>query len=159
VKLTLLLAAMSVVCGSAFAQTDAGMVDGDWIGKGSFQLGPSILACDEIKMKFVGTRSLYGVRDGSVVCERLKRAFPMNDDFDIKSNNEIYYKDQKVGSIVDNRLVVLVPGDDEIATEFTLRREGDLLYYNEVARKPGQPPVFGMVAIMKKDLSAGAAQP
>jgi hypothetical protein len=60
VKLTLLLAAMSVVCGSAFAQTDAGMVDGDWIGKGSFQLGPSILACDEIKMKFVGTGSLMG---------------------------------------------------------------------------------------------------
>jgi hypothetical protein len=158
-KLGFLLVAISMAGGPALAQTGASLVDGDWVGKGSFQLGPSILSCSEIKMKFVGTPDLYGVRDGSVVCESLKRAFPMNDDFEVRPNNDVYYKGHKVGSIADDRLVVLVPGQDDVGTEFTLRREGELLYYNEVARKPGQLPVFGMVAIMKRDSNAAAKQP
>jgi hypothetical protein len=154
-----LIAAMSLMCGPAFAQTGASLVDGDWIGKGSFQLGPGIMACNEIRMKFVGTATLYGVRDGSIVCEAMKQNYPMNDDFEVKPNNDVYYKGQKVGSIVHNKLVVLVPGQDNVDTEFTLRREGELLYYNEVARKAGHPPVFGMVAIMRKNPDAGAARP
>src|SRR4051812_38180835 len=115
-KLSVLLVAISMAGDPALAQTGASLVDGDWVGKGSFQLGPSILSCSEIKMKFVGTPDLYGVRDGSVVCETLKRAFPMNDDFEVRSNNDVYYKGRKVGSIVDDRLVVLVPGQDDIGT-------------------------------------------
>jgi hypothetical protein len=150
-KRHLLLAAMSLMCGPAFAQTGAGMVDGDWIGKGSFQLGPTILACSEIRMKFVGTASLLGVRDASIVCETQKQAFPMNDDFQVKPNDDVYYKDRKIGSIAGNRLVFTVTGPGDVDMEYTLRREGELLYYHEVSSKPGQPPVFGMVAIMKKD--------
>jgi hypothetical protein len=163
-KLNVLIAATGLVCGSllcgpALAQTDASLVDGDWIGKGSFQLGPDIQACSEIKMKFIGTATLYGVRDESVVCEGFKQAFPMNNDFAVKGNGEVYYLDQKVGGIVGNRLTVLVPGKDQLGNEFILRREGDLLYYNEVASKPGQAPEFGMVAIMKKDPNPGGTRP
>jgi hypothetical protein len=158
-KRHILLAAASLACSPAIGQTGASLVDGDWIGKGAFQLGPTVIACSEIKMKFVGTSSLYGVRNGSVICESLKRDFPMNDDFEVKPDNDVYYKNQKVGGITGDRLVVLVPGPGDVGTEFTLRREGDLLYYNEVARKPGQPPVFGMVAIMQKDRNAGGGQP
>jgi hypothetical protein len=57
-KRHLLLATLSLMGAPAFAQTGAGLVDGDWIGKGSFQLGPTVLACSEIRMKFVGTASL-----------------------------------------------------------------------------------------------------
>jgi hypothetical protein len=158
-KLGFLFAAMCLASGSAFAQTGATSVNGDWIGKGSFQYGPDILACSEIKMKFVGTPVIFGVRDGSFVCESSTQAFPMNDDFDVKSNNDVYYKGQHVGAIVSNKLTVLVPGPDETGTEFTLRREGELLFYNEVSGKPGQPPVFGMVAIMKQDPNAGTTKP
>ena len=158
-KLKFLFVAISMACGPAFAQNGARSVDGDWIGKGSFQLGPNILACTEIKMKFVGTPTLYGVRDESIICESITQAFPMNNDFDVKPNNDVYYKGQQVGNIVGNRLTVLVPGPDESGTEFTLRREGELLFYNEVSGKPGQPPVFGMVAIMKKDSGPEPARP
>ncbi|PPQ29679.1 hypothetical protein [Rhodopila globiformis] len=155
-KRHVLLALVCLGCSPALAQTGAGMVDGDWIGKGAFQLGPTVLACSEIRMKFVGTSTLYGVRDGSIVCESQTQNFPMHDDFEVKPDNEVYYKNQKVGRITGDRLVVLVPGPNDVGTEFTLRREGDLLYYNEVARKPGQPPMFGMVAIMQKDRNAAA---
>jgi hypothetical protein len=150
---------MGMACSPAFAQTGASPVDGDWIGKGSFQLGPDILACAEIKMKFVGTPTLYGVRDGSIICESITQAFPMHDDFEVRPDSDVYYKGQHVGSIVGNKLTVLVPGPDNTGTEFTLRREGGLLFYNEVSGKPGQPPTFGMVAIMKKDPSAAPARP
>lgn len=146
-----LLAAMSMACGSALAQTDAGLADGDWIGNGSFQMGSDILACSEIKMKFVGTPVLFGVRDGSMVCGSINQAFPMHNDFAVKPDKDIYYDDQRVGNIAGNRLVVLVPGKDGIGSEFVLRREGDFLFYTEVSGKPGEPPVFGMVAILKKD--------
>jgi hypothetical protein len=142
---------MSMVCGSALAQTDARLADGNWIGTGSFQIGPDILACSEIKMKFVGTPALFGVRDGSMACGSLNQAFPMHNDFDVRPNDEIYYQDQRVGNIAGNTLVVLVPGKDGIGSEFVIRREGDFLYYTEISGKPGEPPVFGMVAILKKD--------
>ena len=158
-KFSFLFMAMSVACGPAFGDTGASPVDGDWIGKGSFQLGSDILTCAEIKMKFVGTPKLFGVRDGSLICESITQAFPMNDDFDVEPNNDVYYKGQHVGNIIGNRLTVLVPGPDESGTEFTLRREGELLFYNEVSGKPGQPPVFGMVAIMKKDPSPRPVRP
>jgi hypothetical protein len=158
-RLGFLFAAMCMASGSAFAQTGATLVNGDWVGKGSFQLGSDILACSEIKMKFDGTATLYGVRDGSIICESTTQAFPMHDDFDVRPNNDVYYKGQHVGSIAGNKLTVLVPGPDETGTEFTLRREGDLLFYNEVSGKPGQAPAFGMVAIMKQDPHAAAAKP
>jgi hypothetical protein len=82
----------------------------------------------------------------------------MNDDFQVKPNDDVYYKDRKVGSIAGNRLGYTVTGPDGVDIEYTLRREGELLYYHEVASKPGQPPVFGMVAIMKRD-KADAARP
>ncbi len=158
-RLGFLFAAMCLASGPALAQTGAIAVNGDWIGKGSFQLGSDILACSEIKMKFDGTPTLYGVRDGSIICESTVQAFPMHDDFDVRPNNDVYYKGQRVGNIVGNRLTVLVPGPDESGTEFTLRREGELLYYNEVSGKPGQTPAFGMVAIMRKDPNAAASKP
>ena len=156
-KLSILLAAMSLASFPAFAQTGASQVDGDWIGKGSFQMGADILACSEVKMRFAGTPVLFGVRDASFACESFKQAFPMNDDFEVKANNDVYHNGMKIGAIVGTRLNVLVPGKDDVGTEFTLRREGDFLYYNEVSRAPGQAPVFGMVAIMQKDPNAGSA--
>nr|WP_294501105.1 hypothetical protein [uncultured Rhodopila sp.] len=156
-KLSFLFVAISVACGPAFAQGGASQVDGDWIGKGSFQMGADILACSEVKMRFAGTPVLFGVRDASFACESFKQAFPMNDDFEVKANNDVFHAGAKIGAIAGNKLTVLVPGKDEVGTEFTLRREGDFLYYNEVSRAPGQPPVFGMVAIMQKDPNAGSA--
>ena len=82
-KLSVLLVAISLTGTPALAQTGAAPVDGDWIGKGSFQMGADVLACTEIKMKFVGTTTVFGVRDASFVCETFKQAFPMNDDFEI----------------------------------------------------------------------------
>ena len=157
-RLSVLLAAITLSGTPAFAQTGATPVDGDWIGKGSFQMGGDILACTEVKMKFVGTAVTFGVRDASFACESFKQAFPMNDDFEVKANDDVYYKGTKIGAVTGTRLTVLVPGKDEVGTEFTLRREGDFLYYNEVSRAPGQPPVFGMVAIMHRDPAAGASQ-
>jgi hypothetical protein len=121
-------------------------------------MGADILACTEVKMKFVGTSAIFGVRDASFACESFKQAFPMNDDFEVTGNDDVYYKGTKIGAITGTRLTVLVPGKDEVGTEFTLRREGDFLYYNEVSRAPGQPPVFGMVAILQKDPNAVAPQ-
>jgi hypothetical protein len=157
-KLSILLAAIGLAATPAFAQTGAAPVDGDWIGKGSFQMGADILACTEVKMKFVGTSVIFGVRDASFACESFKQAFPMNDDFEVRANDDVFYKGTKIGAVTGNKLTVLVPGKDEVGTEFTLRREGDFLYYNEVSRAPGQPPVFGMVAIMQKDPNAGTSQ-
>ena len=157
-RLSVLLAAISLTGTPAFAQTGAAPVDGDWIGKGSFQMGGDILACTEVKMRFVGTPAIFGVRDASFACESFNQAFPMNDDFEVRPNDDVYYKGARIGAVTGTRLTVLVPGKDEVGTEFTLRREGDFLYYNEVSRAPGQPPVFGMVAIMRKDPAAGAAQ-
>jgi hypothetical protein len=157
-KLGILLAAMSLASVSAFAQTGATPVDGDWIGKGSFQMGADILGCTEVKMKFVGNPAIFGVRDASFACESFKQAFPMNDDFEVRPNDDVYYKGSKIGAVSGTGLTVLVPGKDAVGTEFTLRREGDFLYYNEVSRAPGQPPVFGMVAIMQKDPNAAASQ-
>jgi hypothetical protein len=157
-KLSVLLAAVSLFATPAFAQSGASPIDGDWIGKGSFQMGGDVLACTEIKMKFVGTAAIFGVRDASFACESFKQAFPMNDDFEVRPNDDIYYKGAKIGAVTGTGLSVLVPGKDAVGTEFTLRREGDFLYYNEVSRAPGQPPVFGMVAIMQKDPNTAAPQ-
>jgi hypothetical protein len=157
-KLNVLLAAISLAATPALAQTGASPVDGDWIGKGSFQIGGDILACTEIKMKFVGTPAIFGVRDASFACESFKQAFPMNDDFEVRPGDDVYFKGARIGSVTATGLTVLVPGKDQVGTEFTLRREGDFLYYNEVSRAPGQPPVFGMAAIMRKDPNAGASQ-
>lgn len=156
-KLSILFAAIGLAGTPAFAQTGATPVDGDWIGKGSFQMGADILTCTEVKMKFVGNASTFGVRDASFACESFRQAFPMNDDFEVRPNDEVYYKGAKIGAVAGTKLTVLVPGKDAVGTEFTLRREGDFLYYNEVSRAPGQPPVFGMVAIMQKDPNAGTS--
>jgi hypothetical protein len=157
-KLTILLVVISFGATPALAQTGASPVDGDWIGKGSFQMGGEILACTEVKMKFAGTPAIFGVRDASFACESFKQAFPMNDDFEVRPGGDVYYNGAKIGSVTATGLTVLVPGKDQVGTEFTLRREGDFLYYNEVSRAPGQPPVFGMVAIMQKDPNAAASQ-
>lgn len=157
-KLSILLAACGLAVTPAFAQDGAAPVDGDWIGKGSFQMGADILACTEVKMKFVGTPALFGVRDASFACESFNQAFPMNDDFEVRPNDDVYYNGTKIGAVAGTRLTVVVPGNDAVATEFTLRREGDFLYYHEVSRAPGQPPVFGMVAIMRKDPNAATSR-
>ena len=70
----------------------------------------------------------------------------------------MHHKGEKIGAVTGTGLTILVPGKDAVGTQFTLSREGDFLYYNEVSRAPGQPPVFGMVAIMRKDPNAAAAQ-
>jgi hypothetical protein len=158
-QLRILLAAMSMICGSASAQTGASMVDGDWIGKGSVQLGPLVLACSEIKIKFIGTSTLYGTRGASIVCENVKNSYADNDDYEVKPNNELYHNNRKVGNIVGNELAFVAPEAGEAESELTLRREGDLLYYYQVVRKPGQRPDYGVVAIMEKDLNADSSHP
>jgi hypothetical protein len=178
-KFITVIAAMSVVCGSAFAQTGisqtgtsqtaasqtsisqtgASQLDGEWVGKGSVQLGPLVLACSEIKMKFVGTATLYGIRGASIVCEDVKNTYDDNGNFEIRTNNEIYHNNRKVGAIVENELSLLAQEMGETENQLTLRREGDLLYYYQVVRKPGQRPDYGAVAIMTRNVNAESARP
>jgi hypothetical protein len=145
-----LLAALTLTAGTARGQTGASLVDGEWAGRGAFQLGATLLGCSEIRMKFVGSATLYGVRDGFVTCETITKSFPMNDDFEVAASDDILYRGEKVGHVTGNQLEVVVPGPNGVDTDFILRREGDLLYYTEAARKAGSTPVFGMVAILKK---------
>ncbi len=128
----------------------ASLVDGEWVGRGSFQLGSTLLTCSEIRRAFVGTPALYGVRDGAITCETISKKFPMKDDFPVTPGNEVFYKDRKIGEIVGNRLSVVVPGDNGIDITYILQREGDFLYYLESARAAGQMPVFGMAAILRR---------
>ena len=158
-KLKGLVAVACLICGPALAQSGASLVDGAWVGKGSVQLGPLVLACSEIKIRFVGTAELFGTRGASIVCENVKNAYADNDNFAVGPNNELYHHDRKVGSIVGNELTFVAPEMGDAESELTLRREGDLLYYTQAVRKSGQRPDYGVVAIMEKDVNAESPHP
>lgn len=149
-----------LAAGPVRADAGASFVDGDWIGTGSFQLGDRLLACSEVKMKFVGTATAYEVREASLVCgDDFKQDFTAVDKFAVKEDGQITFeegstakleKGLKVGSVKDNVLRTLNPIDGGGMDDISLQRAGDFLIYNQVAGTPGKTPDYALVAIMKK---------
>ncbi len=157
-----IVAASLLAAGPARADAGASFVDGDWIGTGSFQIGDRLLACSEIKMKFVGTATAYEVHEASMICgSEPKQDFTAVDKFAIKEDGEITFegggeakiaKGVKVGSVKDNVLRTLNPIDDSgNMDDISMKRAGDFLIYNQVAGIPGKTPDYALLAIMKKE--------
>ncbi len=155
-KPSILLAALCLLAAPAHAQSGATAVDGAWVGKGSVQLGPQLLACEEIRIRFVGTATLYGPRGASIACGAVRNTYEDSTDFAIDANDDIFLKGHRVGHAVADGLDILAPEMGETESEITLRRRGDLLLYLQAVRKPGQRPDYGVVAILKKDEAAPA---
>ena len=157
-----IVAASLLAAGAARADGGASFVDGDWIGTGSFQMGDRLLACSEIKMRFVGTATSYEVHEASMVCgTEPKQDFTAVDKFAVKEDGQITFeggtntilaKGLKVGSVKGNVLRTLNPIDNSgNMDDISMKRAGDFLIYNQVAGVPGKTPDYALMAIMKKE--------
>jgi hypothetical protein len=164
-KFSSTLAAASILfASSAFADDGAAFVNGDWIGTGSFQMGADIVACQEIKMRFSGSKDAYVVREASMLCGNApKQDFTEVDTFVIKEDGQIYFdsgmntklaKGTKVGVVKDDALRTVNPIENDNVDDISIRKAGDFLIYNQVAGIPGKNPDYALMAIMKKDAGA-----
>jgi hypothetical protein len=160
-----LVAATIFFASNACADDGASFVNGDWIGTGSFQMGSTIVACQEVKMRFSGSKETYVVREASMTCgNEPKQEFTAVDGFVIKDDGQIYFdsggntkiaKGTKVGSVKDGALRTVNPVENDNVDDISIRKAGDFLIYNQIAGVPGKTPDYALLAIMKKD--AGAA--
>jgi hypothetical protein len=161
-----LVAAGILFTSNAFADDGASFVNGDWIGTGSFQMGADIVACQEIKMRFSGSKETYVVREASMICGNApKQDFTDIDGFVIKDDGQIYFdsgkntkipKGTKVGAAKDDALRTVNPIENDNVDDISIRKAGDFLIYNQVAGVPGKNPDYALMAIMKKDASAAS---
>jgi hypothetical protein len=154
-----------VLCAShALADDGASFVDGDWIGTGTFQMGASVVACREIKMRFSGSKDAYVVREASMICgDAPKQDFTDIDSFAIADDGQITFtgggatklaKGTKVGAVKDNALRTVNPIEGDNVDDISIRKAGDFLIYNQVAGVPGKTPDYALLAILKKDAAA-----
>ena len=159
-----LAVASALVASNALADDGASFVNGDWIGTGSFQLGDQISACSEVKMRFEGSKTTYGVREASMTCGNGPRqdftdvaAFSIKEDGQIsfeEGTNTTRAKGTKVGVVKDNKLRTVSPLDTGGVNDISMQKAGDFLIYNETSGVPGETPAYSLMAIMKKDPSA-----
>ncbi len=156
----LIIAVSFLVAGSAYADNGASFVDGDWVGTGSFQFGDRLLACPEVKMKFVGNETAYEVHEASLVCGNdPKQDFTEIDKFAVAQDGQISFeegtntkiqKGLRVGAVKGNILHTLNPIDGGGVDDISMQRSGDFLIYNQVAGNPGETPAYSLMAIMRK---------
>ncbi len=160
-RLTFLIMVLSVLAAArSYAGDGASFVDGDWVGTGSFQLGDRLVACPEVKMKFVGSKTAYEVHEASLVCGNdPKQNFTEVDKFAVKEDGQISFeegtntkikKGLRVGEVKGDILSTLNPIDGGGVDDISLQRAGDFLIYHQVAGNPGETPAYSLMAIMKK---------
>jgi len=154
-------AALLMVLGSPAVAGGASFVDGVWVGKGTFQMADKIYSCGDIRMKFVGSDTSYQVHEAEMTCDELgKQTFTEIDKFTVGADGVITFVEgtattlkpgTRVGTVKGDTLVTLNPIDDVKIDDIRLRLDGNYLFYDQIASKPGATPDYALVAILGKE--------
>ncbi|MCW2272672.1 hypothetical protein GJ654_01100 [Rhodoblastus acidophilus] len=142
------------------AAESAKFIDGVWQGKGTFQMGDTIVLCRDITMKFSGDDKTFVVREAAMTCDGMDpQNFTEVDTFALGDNGELTFQKgvasqipagAKVGKVKGNRLAMLNPIDAAKVDDIDIRLAGDTLVYSQIAGAPGDRPDYALLAFMKK---------
>jgi hypothetical protein len=142
------------------AAESAKFIDGAWYGKGTFQMGDQIFACNDIMMKFSGDDKIFVVREASMKCDGMDaQTFSEIDTFALDANGDLSFQKgvasqiasgTKVGKVNGNRLAMLNPIDATKVDDIDMRLSGDILVYSQIAGAVGAQPDYALLALLKK---------
>lgn len=158
--LRVLLIVLVQALGLSASAESAKFMDGDWYGKGTFQMGDQIYVCPDIMMKFSGDEKTFVVREASMKCEGMDaQTFSEVDTFTLDANGDLSFQKgvaaqiapgTKVGKVHGNRLSMLNPIDATKVDDIDMRLAGDILVYTQIAGAAGTQPDYALLAFLKK---------
>jgi len=115
-----------LVFGSFSARADIG---GDWIGWADWYFDGSGTRCPIAKMKYIEDEKQLTRVSGSVDCEFVFMDYP---EMALqKKGNELWLKDQKVGTFSENSYAWTEPYSDTVHIDVTVKREAGHMDYVE----------------------------
>jgi len=158
--LRLLLILLAQTLALAANAESAKFIDGVWTGKGTFQMGPNLFACNDIMMKFSGDERTFVVREASMKCDGMDpQTFTEVDTFTLNGDGSLTFEKgvatqiaagTRVGKVRGNRLTMLNPIDATKMDDIDIRLSGDTLIYSQIAGAADVQPDYSLMAIMKK---------